>query len=113
MLGRLRMSVKHAMEEYEKLAGDIFGHPRWASVRGPIPWLRDKYDGRTVQRAVEDVVERRMHISEREIGAGGFNSPPGLAVYTVSCLHMHRPRVPVSTAQAAEGRRGRMETQRK
>lgn len=78
MLGRLRMSVQDCVKEYEKLAGDIFGHPRWASVRGPLPWLRDKYDGKTIQRAVEDVIIRRMSKAEREVGAGNFNSPRGL-----------------------------------
>jgi hypothetical protein len=78
MLGRLRMSVKHCMEEYEILSGDIFGHPRWASVRGPLPALRDKYDGERIQKAVEDVINRRMSEEERTAGAGSFNSPRGL-----------------------------------
>ncbi|KAE8450481.1 hypothetical protein EG329_006211 [Mollisiaceae sp. DMI_Dod_QoI] len=78
MLGRLRMSVDECIKEYKKLSSDIFGHPRLASVRGPIPWLRDKYDGKTIQRAVEDVVERRMSKEERQSGAGNFNSPLGL-----------------------------------
>jgi hypothetical protein len=78
MLGRLRMSVDDCMLEYEKLSDDIFGHPRWASVKGPIPWLRDKYNGETIQKAVEDVISRRMAPEERKAGAGSFNSPPGL-----------------------------------
>ncbi len=72
------MSVDECIKEYKKLSSDIFGHPRLASVRGPIPWLRDKYDGKTIQRAVEDVVERRMSKEERQSGAGNFNSPLGL-----------------------------------
>ena len=78
MLGRLRMSIDKCIDAYRKLAGDIFEHPRLASIRGPIFWPRDKYDGRTIQRAVEEVVNRRMSKSQREIGAGNFNSPPGL-----------------------------------
>lgn len=78
MLGRLRMSVQDCMEEYERLSGDIFGHPRLASVRGPIPYWRDKYDGEKIQRAVEDVIKRRMSPEERIAGAGSFNSPRGL-----------------------------------
>jgi hypothetical protein len=66
------------MQEYEKLAGDIFGNPRIASIRGPVPWLRDKYNGKTIQKAVEDVIDRRMSKSERQVGAGNFNTPPGL-----------------------------------
>ncbi|TLD38810.1 FabD/lysophospholipase-like protein [Venturia nashicola] len=78
MLGRLRMSVEDCMREYEKLSDDIFGHPRLASVKGPVPWLRDKYNGETIQKAVEDVISRRMSPEERKAGAGTFNSPPGL-----------------------------------
>ncbi|KAE9988815.1 hypothetical protein EG328_007419 [Venturia inaequalis] len=78
MLGRLRMSVQDCMEEYERLSGDIFGHPRLASIRGPIPYWRDKYDGEKIQRAVEDVIKRRMSPEERTAGAGSFNCPRGL-----------------------------------
>lgn len=78
MLGRLRMSVDDCMREYETLSETIFGHPRRASVRGPIFWPRDKYDGDRIQKAVEDVISRRMSQAERKAGAGNFNSPPGL-----------------------------------
>jgi hypothetical protein len=78
MLGRLRMSVDDCITEYHTLTGDIFDHPRWASVRGPLFWPRDKYDGKRIQNAVENVVCRHMSEDERAIGAGTFRSPPGL-----------------------------------
>ena len=71
------MSIDDSIAEYHNLAGEIFDHPRWASVRGPIPWPRDKYDGKTIQYAVDNVVKRRMSYAERSIGAGNFNSAPG------------------------------------
>ncbi|RDW61321.1 hypothetical protein BP5796_11213 [Coleophoma crateriformis] len=78
MLGRLRMSINSCIEEYRILSGDIFGHPRMAHFRSPIFWPRDKYDGKLIEHAVEKVVHRRMSAAERELGAGNFNSPPGL-----------------------------------
>lgn len=77
MLGRLRMSVEDCISEYATLSESIFGHPRRASFRGPIPWPRDKYDGNTIRQAVVDVIDRRMSPAERKAGAGNFNSPPG------------------------------------
>jgi hypothetical protein len=77
MLGRLRMSAEESIAEYQTLSAEIFSSPRWASVRGPVPWPRDKYNGKTIQNAVDNVVKRRMSPNERSIGAGNFNSPPG------------------------------------
>jgi hypothetical protein len=49
-----------------------------AHYRSPIFWPREKYNGRSIERAVEKVVSRRMLKTERQVGAGNFNSPPGL-----------------------------------
>src|ERR1700753_2548337 len=80
MLGRLRMSCDDAMQEYRDLSKLIFGNPRWASWRGPILWPRPKYDEKSIQRAVDDVVKRRVSKeTQRNIGGGtNFNSPPSL-----------------------------------
>jgi hypothetical protein len=60
MLSRLRMSVDEAIEEYERLAGFIFGHPRIFSIRGPIPFPRDKYSSKRVVEVVQHVVLSRL-----------------------------------------------------
>ncbi|KAI9843047.1 MAG: hypothetical protein M1837_006678 [Sclerophora amabilis] len=76
--GRLRMPVDDALDEYQTLAGEIFGHPRIASVRpswrGPIPWPRDKYDGRRVVKVVNDVVNRRLALKPGTIGQNLLSS---------------------------------------
>lgn len=75
MLGRLRMGVDECLEEYRNLGGDIFGHPRWFSMRGPLLFPgREKYDGRRLQAAVEKVVERRSSPAQKAVGAGNFGS---------------------------------------
>jgi hypothetical protein len=78
MLGRLRMPVVDCISEYKSLSQVVFGNPRIASVRGPLFWPRDKYDEKALQRAVEDVVLRRLSTSQRRIGGANFNSSPEL-----------------------------------
>jgi hypothetical protein len=78
MLGRLRMGIDECIEEYEKFGGDIFGHPRWASIRGPVPFPRDKYSGQRLQKVVEEVVARRLPPGQLLVGAGNFSSAPAL-----------------------------------
>ena len=67
MLSRLRMNIDDCIEEYETLGGEIFGHPRIASIRGPIPAFRDKYDGAQLKRVVEKVVSRRLDNTPGEV----------------------------------------------
>lgn len=74
MLGRLRMGIDQCLEEYETFGGEIFGHPRWFSMRGPLPSLKEKYDGRRLRKAVEDVVEHRSSPEQKAVGAGYFGS---------------------------------------
>ena len=59
MLSRLRMTVDDALEEYRNLAGDIFGHPRKASMRGPLLWPRGKYSAEKLKKAVSKVVAKQ------------------------------------------------------
>jgi hypothetical protein len=77
MLGRLRMCVDSCIQEYENLAGEIFGHPRIASILGPIPWPREKYDGTIIQSSVQKVINRHTSPKQRELGGTNFNTPPG------------------------------------
>ncbi|KAI9762855.1 MAG: hypothetical protein M4579_000208 [Chaenotheca gracillima] len=80
LLGRLRISVDDAIEEYETLAGEIFGHPRIASIRpswrGPILWPRDKYNGQRIVNVVNDVVTRRLGVKPTDIGQNLLSSHP-------------------------------------
>lgn len=78
MLSRLRMSVDDAMEEYENLAGYVFGHPRLFSIRPslrrPIPLLRDKYSGKRVVTVVNGVVKDRLSKKAADLGYDLFSS---------------------------------------
>ncbi|KAF1849072.1 FabD/lysophospholipase-like protein [Cucurbitaria berberidis CBS 394.84] len=74
MLGRLRMGIDQCLEEYESFGGEIFGHPRWFSIRGPLPSFKEKYNGKRLQRAVENVVENRSSPEQKAVGAGYFGS---------------------------------------
>ena len=60
MLGRLRMNVDDCITEYEKLGSKVFGHSRKCHIRSPLFWPRDKYNYKTLERVVEDVVRRRV-----------------------------------------------------
>jgi hypothetical protein len=67
------MGIDECLKEYEDLGGRIFNNPRWASIRGPIPALRDKYDGAQLQRIIEEVVARRLPPKQLKVGGGNFN----------------------------------------
>lgn len=59
MLGRLRMSIDDCISDYERLGGEVFGHSRWFHLRSPLWFPRDKYNYRTLERVVQEVVARR------------------------------------------------------
>ncbi|KAF7853605.1 uncharacterized protein EAF02_011910 [Botrytis sinoallii] len=59
MLSRLRMNSDDCIQEYENLGEKIFGQPRKLSMRGPIPWNREKYDHRKLEESIKDVLKRR------------------------------------------------------
>ncbi|RAL64837.1 hypothetical protein DID88_001433 [Monilinia fructigena] len=59
MLSRLRMNIDDCIQEYENLGKEVFGYPRHFSIRGPIPFNREKYDHRKLEKVIKDVVERR------------------------------------------------------
>jgi hypothetical protein len=59
MLGRLRMNIDHCISDYERLGGEVFAHSRWVHLRSP-PWIpRDKYNHKTLESVVQEVVSRR------------------------------------------------------
>ena len=78
MLGRLHLSVPDAMEEFIQIMEDVFGHPRLGSMRGPIPWLQGKYSQKRLGKAVKDMTYRQLRRAEAMVGAGSFQSLPGL-----------------------------------
>lgn len=59
MLGRLRMSIDDCIAEYETLGPKVFAHPRWLHLRSPLFWPRDKYDHRSLEKAIREVIDRR------------------------------------------------------
>ncbi|MCJ1342317.1 hypothetical protein MMC31_000499, partial [Peltigera leucophlebia] len=59
MLGRLRMSIDDCIAEYETLGPRVFAHPRLFHLRSPLFWPRDKYDHRSLEKAIRDVINRR------------------------------------------------------
>jgi hypothetical protein len=68
------MTVDDAIEEYENLAGFIFGHPRIFSIRGPIPFPRDKYSSKRVVDVIQHVVLSRLCGRDPAIGQDLFSS---------------------------------------
>jgi len=59
MLSRLRMTIDDCIDEYANMGERIFGNPRTFSLRGPIPWTREKYDEKKLEAVIKDVVKRR------------------------------------------------------
>ncbi|KAI1618047.1 acyl transferase/acyl hydrolase/lysophospholipase [Exophiala viscosa] len=55
MLGRLRMTVGHCIEEYISLGGKVFGKPRRLNARSNPFSNRGKYDCDNVEKVVEKV----------------------------------------------------------
>lgn len=75
MLSRLRMTIDDCIEEYANMGADIFGSPRIFSMRGPIPWKREKYDYRKLEAAIKDVVNRR-HRKAGQVSDSMYPSTP-------------------------------------
>jgi len=68
------MTVDDALEEYECLAGQIFGHPRLFSIRGPFLFPRDKYSAQRVVNVVKKVVADRLTGVDTQVGFNLFAS---------------------------------------
>lgn len=59
MLGRLRMSIDDCIADYESLGLKVFAHSRWFHLQSLLFWPRDKYDHRTLENAIKEVINRR------------------------------------------------------
>lgn len=71
------MDVDDTIEEFIALLGKTFGRPRMFNSQWPIFWTRDKYDHRTLEQGVKDIVLRHS-ISHNEAGEHLFRSDPDL-----------------------------------
>ncbi|KAK5219529.1 hypothetical protein LTR72_007913 [Exophiala xenobiotica] len=58
MLGRLRMTVGHCIEEYIMLGAEVFGKPRLFCARSPLYWNRGKYHSGNVEKVVNRVARK-------------------------------------------------------
>lgn len=73
------MSVDACIREYENVGDQIFGHPRLLSIRGPIPFPRNKHSGKSIQEAIDKVVKRHTTVEQRGMYGGAYyDTPPGL-----------------------------------
>ncbi|MCJ1349383.1 hypothetical protein MMC31_007623 [Peltigera leucophlebia] len=69
MLGRLRMSIDDCITEYETLGPKVFAHPRPFHLRTLRFWPCDKYDHRSLEKAIREVIDRRSP----SVGGGDKN----------------------------------------
>jgi hypothetical protein len=71
------MSVDEALDRYECLAGDIFGHPRLFSIRGPLPWWRPKHGSRRFENVLRKVIEEKQgREGAQQVRSGVFSRDP-------------------------------------
>jgi len=61
MLGRLRMTVDDCIQEYEQLAGGVFGHANiFHQTFLPTAWMkRPKYSTQVVEGVIRGLINRR------------------------------------------------------
>lgn len=60
------MTVEDCVTAYETLADGVFGHPRYLHIKKP-PWIpRDKYDHKTLEKAIKEIVGGNDHLGDRE-----------------------------------------------
>lgn len=71
------MNIDECIAEYEGLGKQIFGNQlplfniqrRIFSLRGPIPWNREKYDHEKLEKAIQEVVNKRLRVpNDRAVG---------------------------------------------
>lgn len=74
MLSRLRMNIEDCLLEYRTLGDRVFGSPRKVSVRGPFPWLREKFNHKKLEAVVKEVIERRAIVEPGEMAEHHFKS---------------------------------------
>lgn len=65
MLGRLRMTVDEALDQYAEFGNEVFGKPRWFHERSLLWYPRAKFSCRKTRDAFKSVVYRSI-ISQRD-----------------------------------------------
>ncbi|KAI0540646.1 acyl transferase/acyl hydrolase/lysophospholipase [Xylaria digitata] len=62
LLSRFRMTVEDCLEEYETMAGTIFGHPRILhQMNALVRW--NKYSTKHLEKAIREVIDRRVQVT--------------------------------------------------
>ncbi|MCJ1357653.1 MAG: hypothetical protein MMC33_007649 [Icmadophila ericetorum] len=67
MLGRFRMTAKDCLMEYEKLAGRIFGNPRFFAQKRFLLSERPVYKAANLEKVILEVIERRKEQSASRV----------------------------------------------
>lgn len=60
MLGRLRLPVKDALEEYKGFGTSVFGNSRWFHERSILYYPRSKYASTKVRKAILTVIRNKL-----------------------------------------------------
>ena len=89
LLGRLRLTVKEALNIYEELAGDVFGKPHHFSIRGPLPAFRPKYDHEVLEEAIKQAIDRHSKQATNrlvhQVAGNVFNPDPTFTSEPLMC----------------------------
>jgi hypothetical protein len=64
MLGRLRLSVDQALDQYKAFGNEVFGKPRRWHERSPFWYPRAKYSSRKTGEAFQNVVLESLQQGE-------------------------------------------------
>ncbi|VUC32771.1 unnamed protein product [Clonostachys rosea] len=72
MLGRLRMSVDEALEQYEDFGNEVFGKARWWHERSLFWYPRAKYSSRKTREAFQKVVLKSLQQGEHSAVTESF-----------------------------------------
>ncbi|KAI3317965.1 FabD/lysophospholipase-like protein [Xylariaceae sp. AK1471] len=66
LLSRFRMTVEDCLQEYETMAGAIFGRPRTLHKMNTIVVKRNKYSRKTPEKVTKEVIERRAELRDED-----------------------------------------------
>jgi hypothetical protein len=60
------MTVEDCLQEYETMAGAIFGRPRPFHKMNTIVVKRNKYSRKPLEKAIHEVIERRLELRDED-----------------------------------------------